>query len=124
MLEMWGTFSAMYVEQIQPEPLPMQSQPSILTTMASTTLVLPGDVISQSALPQSSKKALTLGPGLRHTPPSTITATAAGSLSNDPKKNALWVETNGGRVRPLPTHFHLLNLVLYAPIPSETPTKC
>ncbi|KAK3077714.1 hypothetical protein LTS18_009495, partial [Coniosporium uncinatum] len=65
--------------------------------MASSALVLPGDVISQTALPQSTKRALTLGPGLRHTPPSTIIATAAGSLSTDPKKNALWVETNGGR---------------------------
>ncbi|KAF2752342.1 exosome complex exonuclease RRP40 [Sporormia fimetaria CBS 119925] len=71
--------------------------------MASTTQVLlPGDTIPTSALPtpNNPKKPLTLGPGLRHIPPSTIVASIAGSLSTDNKKNAAWVEYNSGRYTP------------------------
>lgn len=69
-------------------------------TMAAE-IVLPGDEIPPSLLPvpQNSKKPLTLGPGLRHIPPSTITTTIAGSLNADSRKNAIWIERNGGRVR-------------------------
>ncbi|KAF1992236.1 exosome complex exonuclease-like protein Rrp40 [Aulographum hederae CBS 113979] len=67
--------------------------------MASTPVILPGDVVPAEHLP-STKKALTLGPGLRHTPPSTITATTAGALSVDSKKNAIWIEHNNGRYVP------------------------
>lgn len=68
----------------------------------TSTVVLPGDSIPQSSLPvpQNKKKALTLGPGLRHIPPSTITATIAGALVTDAKKNAAWIEHNSGRYQP------------------------
>ncbi|KAH7126885.1 hypothetical protein B0J11DRAFT_288865 [Dendryphion nanum] len=69
----------------------------------STTIVLPGDEIPSSALPKAhnEKKALKLGPGLRHTPPSTITTTVAGALVTDNKKNAAWIEYNSGRYLPV-----------------------
>jgi exosome complex component RRP40 len=67
---------------------------------ASTTILLPGDQIAKSALPSGTgkKKTLTLGPGLRHIPPDTVTATIAGALTTDNKKNAASVEYNTGRV--------------------------
>jgi exosome complex component RRP40 len=70
--------------------------------MVSSTILLPGDTLPASLLPEPihKKKALTLGPGLRHIPPSTITATIAGSLSTDNKKNAAWIEYNSGRYQP------------------------
>ncbi|KAF2476314.1 uncharacterized protein BDR25DRAFT_252237 [Lindgomyces ingoldianus] len=68
----------------------------------SSTVLLPGDSISPSALPkpQNRKKHLTLGPGLRHMPPNTIASTIAGLLVTDSKKNAAWVEYNSGRYLP------------------------
>lgn len=62
--------------------------------------VIPGDIIPTEDLPipSSASKALKLGPGLRHTPPSTISAVLAGPLCIEPKKNAIWVENNTGRV--------------------------
>ncbi|KAF6222990.1 hypothetical protein HO133_001041 [Letharia lupina] len=72
--------------------------------MAAQTLVLPGEVIPSDILPIPSNPslALKLGPGLRHTPPSTITSVLAGSLCIDQKKNAIWVENNSGRYIPQP----------------------
>lgn len=63
-------------------------------------VILPGETISPDILPIPSNPslALKLGPGLRHTPPSTITSVIAGSLCIDQKKNAIWVENNSGRV--------------------------
>lgn len=71
---------------------------------ATLNVVLPGDVISQNALPTGTgkKKTLTLGPGLRHIPPNTVTSTVAGTLVTDNRKNAALVEYNSGRVRPQP----------------------
>jgi exosome complex component RRP40 len=68
---------------------------------ASLTVVLPGDEIAKSALPTGTgkKKTLTLGPGLRHIPPDTVTATVAGALVTDNKKTAASIEYNTGRVR-------------------------
>jgi len=69
--------------------------------MATSILVMPGDQISADMLPDSNtSKTLTLGPGLRHLPPSTITASRAGELCTDGRKNALWVESTGGRYIP------------------------
>ncbi len=67
----------------------------------ATQVVLPGQDIPSDVLPTSSNSSLPLklGPGLRHIPPSTITPTIAGSLCVDNRKNAVWVESNGGRVR-------------------------
>jgi exosome complex component RRP40 len=67
---------------------------------ATTTILLPGDQVPANALPtpKNTKKALTLGPGLRHIPPNTITASIAGALATDNKKNAAWIEYNSGRV--------------------------
>lgn len=68
--------------------------------MTAPAVVLPGEVLPSSILPIPSnpKHALKLGPGLRHTPPATITSTLAGSLGIDSKKHAVWVEHNSGRV--------------------------
>jgi exosome complex component RRP40 len=68
----------------------------------TSTILLPGDSIPISSLPKPvhQKKALTLGPGLRHIPPSTIAASIAGALATDPKKNAAWIEYNSGRYQP------------------------
>ena len=68
--------------------------------MATQTLVLPGEEISADLLPTPSNPSipLKLGPGLRHTPPATITSTVAGTLCIDHRKNAIWVENNSGRV--------------------------
>lgn len=73
----------------------------IAVTMART-FVMPGEVLSEDVLPIPSKPsaALKLGPGLRHTPPSTVTTALAGPLCVDRKKNALWIENNSGRYIP------------------------
>ncbi|KAH0543736.1 hypothetical protein FGG08_001918 [Glutinoglossum americanum] len=70
--------------------------------MALSPLVLPGDPIPPGALPTSSNPSipLKLGPGLRHIPPDRIVPVVAGELCIDHKKNAVWVETNGGRYIP------------------------
>jgi exosome complex component RRP40 len=61
--------------------------------------VLPGDTVDASVIPAHKKLPLRLGPGLRHIPPSDIVPTVAGRLVTDQKKNSMWVEYNGGRVR-------------------------
>ncbi|KAK8204975.1 hypothetical protein IWZ01DRAFT_441224 [Phyllosticta capitalensis] len=65
-------------------------------------VVLPGEEIPEPLLPTSKNpdKPLRLGPGLRHTPPSTITSTVAGTLNVDNRKNGIWVEYNSGRYIP------------------------
>ena len=58
--------------------------------------LLPGDIIPQSSLPNvPTSKTLTLGPGLRHVPPSDIYVTTSGKLLTQTRKNASWVESNG-----------------------------
>ncbi|KAL8708114.1 MAG: hypothetical protein Q9220_006968 [cf. Caloplaca sp. 1 TL-2023] len=68
-----------------------------MTTIQS--LVMPGEILSEDVLPipSNAANALKLGPGLRLTPPSTITTTSSGPLCADRKKNAIWVENNTGR---------------------------
>ncbi|RDW77541.1 putative exosome complex exonuclease RRP40 [Coleophoma cylindrospora] len=68
--------------------------------MATETFVLPGDSLDPELLPSHPTLPLRLGPGLRHIPPSTITPTVAGQLCTDARKNAVWVEYNGGRYIP------------------------
>ncbi|KAK8201955.1 exosome non-catalytic core subunit rrp40 [Zalaria obscura] len=86
--------------------------------MASPTIVLPGQDLPPALLPNSStNKALTLGPGLRHIPPSSIITTVAGELCTDPRKNALWIENNGGRYLP-----HVGDLVVATVHHSSTDT--
>ncbi|MCJ1349753.1 exosome non-catalytic core subunit rrp40 [Peltigera leucophlebia] len=70
--------------------------------MPAASFVIPGDIIPTEDLPMPSNgsKPLKLGPGLRHTPPSTISAVLAGSLCIEPKKNAIWVENSTGRYIP------------------------
>ncbi|KAI5925708.1 hypothetical protein F4810DRAFT_27903 [Camillea tinctor] len=63
-------------------------------------IVLPGDQIDPSLIPSRPKKALKLGPGLRHIPPNELVPTVAGQLTTDHKKNSIWVEYNGGRYIP------------------------
>jgi exosome complex component RRP40 len=60
--------------------------------------VLPGEKLDAESLPSHPTLPLKLGPGLRHIPPNTITSTVAGQLCTDKRKNAIWVEFNGGRV--------------------------
>lgn len=67
--------------------------------MASDVLLMPGDEVASHALPKNNKKPLVLGPGLRHALPSSVQAVTAGTLAADPRKNAIWIDHNGGRVR-------------------------
>lgn len=66
--------------------------------MATAVYVLPGDVVPSELLPSHPNLPVKLGPGLRLIPPESITSTVAGQLCSDTKKNAIWVEHNGGRV--------------------------
>jgi exosome complex component RRP40 len=66
--------------------------------MEETQFVLPGDAIDPGRIPSHKTKALRLGPGLQHIPPSEIVPTVAGQLVTDRRKNSLWVEYGGGRV--------------------------
>ncbi|KAH6677720.1 hypothetical protein B0J14DRAFT_475963 [Halenospora varia] len=68
--------------------------------MAATMFVLPGQELDPSSLPSHPTLPLKLGPGLRHIPPNTITPTVAGQLCTNKRKNAVWVEFNGGRYVP------------------------
>jgi Exosome complex exonuclease Rrp40 N-terminal domain len=77
--------------------------------MATETFVLPGETLDPTALPSHPKLPLKLGPGLRHIPPNTITPTVAGQLCTDKRKNAVWVEFNGSRVRPVSLRATLAN---------------
>ena len=89
--------------------------------MATTVnVVLPGDVIPQDALPTGTgkKKTLTLGPGLRHIPPNTVTTTVAGTLVTDNRKNAALVEYNSGRASGPHSHAKSQTNIYY----STTPT--
>jgi exosome complex component RRP40 len=63
------------------------------------SILLPGDPIPPSALP-TSKKALKIGPGLHHIHPSTLRASIPGTIATDNKKNAIWLEYEGGRYTP------------------------
>jgi exosome complex component RRP40 len=63
------------------------------------SILLPGDSIPPSSIP-SGKKALKLGPGIRHLAPSTLKASIAGTIATDHKKNAIWLEYEGGRYVP------------------------
>lgn len=66
----------------------------------AATFLLPGEQIPASQLPTSKKGTLTLGPHLRHIPPSTILTTTAGTLQTDHKKAAVWLEHDNGRYLP------------------------
>lgn len=66
----------------------------------SATILLPGEEVPSDQLPRSKKGTLTLGPGLRHIPPTSITATTLGQISVDNKKSAVWLESNNGRYQP------------------------
>ncbi|KAK5111886.1 hypothetical protein LTR62_004618 [Meristemomyces frigidus] len=68
--------------------------------MATSTILLPGQTVPVSGLPKTKKGTLTLGPGLYHTPPATITATTSGNLQTDPRKGALWLDHGHGRYLP------------------------
>ena len=68
--------------------------------MKEHAIALPGDYMTAESLKRSANPSavLKLGPGLRHIPPETISPTVAGEICIDGKKNAIWVEGNGGRV--------------------------
>ncbi|EPQ66912.1 Bgt-5282 [Blumeria graminis f. sp. tritici] len=68
--------------------------------MATQLFVLPGDTIDPKILPAHPNLPLKIGPGLRHTPPNTISPTVAGKLCTDQRKNAVWVEYSGRRYIP------------------------
>jgi len=83
--------------------------------------VLPGDEIPASRVPTHPKRPLKLGPGVRHVPPSELRPTVAGLLVTDQKKNTLWVEYNGGRVRTPGTLLHYSILSLTNPASKYVP---
>jgi exosome complex component RRP40 len=84
--------------------------------MATETFVLPGDELDAASLPSHPTLPIKLGPGLRHTPPNTITSVVAGRLCTDSRKNAVWVEYNGGRVRKMTLcSWILLRYIQYIP---------
>lgn len=70
--------------------------------MAASQVLLPGEEISADQLLKSKKGTLTLGPGLRHLPPSTIATTTTGLLAVDHRKAAAWLESgrSGGYYQP------------------------
>ncbi|EMC98176.1 hypothetical protein BAUCODRAFT_67161 [Baudoinia panamericana UAMH 10762] len=67
--------------------------------MAAVSLI-PGEEVPSDRLPKAKKGTLTLGPGLRHILPSTISATTPGVLQVDHKKAAVWLEYPNGRYQP------------------------
>lgn len=78
-----------------------------------TQIVLPGDDVDPTQLlpprPAGTDKKsknpppLRLGPGLRLLLPSgEVVPTVSGELVADKRKNLLWIESEGGRVRPTP----------------------
>lgn len=71
-------------------------------TMAPTsTMLMPGHVVPEAYTARTkSSKSLALGPGLSHTPPSSIIATRAGELCMDKAGRTLWIESSGGRYLP------------------------
>ncbi|KAL8351390.1 hypothetical protein RB598_006262 [Gaeumannomyces tritici] len=69
-------------------------------TSSPRPFVLPGEALPPAQIPTHPKRALRLGPGLRHIPPSSIVPTVAGQVVADGKKTAVWVEYNGGRYVP------------------------
>ncbi|EMR66635.1 hypothetical protein MGN70_013102 [Eutypa lata] len=71
-----------------------------MATETQRPFVLPGESIDHTHIPSHPKKALRLGPGLRHIPPNELVPTVAGQLVTDPKKNSIWVEYHGGRYIP------------------------
>ncbi|TVY52399.1 Exosome complex component RRP40 [Lachnellula cervina] len=95
--------------------------------MAIERFVLPGEELDPESLPSHPKLPLKLGPGLRHIPPNTITPTVAGQLCTDKKKNAVWVEFNGGRYTPTAGDLVIATIqkgsadVYYASISDYTP---
>jgi hypothetical protein len=81
------------------EHLTTPSSPfSTVMAVSMERFVLPGETLDAESLPSHPTLPLKLGPGVRHIPPNTITPTVAGQLCTDKRKNAVWVEFNGGRV--------------------------
>ena len=69
----------------------------------SPSILLPGEQLAALDLPTPKKNgALTIGPGLKHTPPMIITATTSGTLHIDHKKAAVCLEHSHGRYLPAP----------------------
>lgn len=73
--------------------------------MSFGSVLLPGEDIPSQLLPRNEKKPLVLGPGLRHAPPGAVKATIAGAVAADRRKNAVWIEHDGGRVLKLDLNF-------------------
>ncbi|KAL2161377.1 hypothetical protein VTH06DRAFT_8600 [Thermothelomyces fergusii] len=78
---------------------------------AERPVVLPGDTIDPSLIPSDPKKALRLGPGLRHVPPTDIVPTVAGRLMTNPVKNSMWIEYNSNRYIPAPNDLVIAQVV-------------
>ena len=71
--------------------------------------VLPGDELPLPLplpVPGSKNTAIKIGPGLAHIPPDAVVPVTAGELNVDKKKQMIWVEGDGKRVKknsPLPS---------------------
>lgn len=64
-------------------------------------VLLPGSIIPPTSFPNpSSTKPLAIGPGLRPIATDEVQSNIAGTLTSDPRKNALWIEQTGGRYLP------------------------
>ncbi|KAI9671604.1 MAG: exosome non-catalytic core subunit rrp40 [Trizodia sp. TS-e1964] len=72
--------------------------------MNAPSFIFPGESIANSLLPLPANPStpLKLGPGMRLLPPATITATVAGVVCIDARKNAVWTDHNSGRYTPTP----------------------
>lgn len=73
--------------------------------MSFVDILLPGDSIDATKLSfqAGSKKTLTLGPGVRFTPPAALHATTAGTLHTDSRKHALWLDPVSPNARYVPS---------------------
>ncbi|KAI2627216.1 hypothetical protein GGS21DRAFT_258743 [Xylaria nigripes] len=72
-----------------------------MAAQSERIVVLPGDEIAQNLIPSHPKRALKLGPGLRHVHTNELIPTLAGQLATDRRKNSIWVESNGGKYKPV-----------------------
>lgn len=93
-----------------------------MATETQRPFVLPGESIDHTHIPSHPKKALRLGPGLRHIPPNELVPTVAGQLVTDPKKNSIWVEYHGGRVCLNVIYPLTIPLLASSPAPHNTNT--
>ena len=89
--------------------------------------VLPGDELPLPLplpVPGSKNTAIKIGPGLAHIPPDAVVPVTAGELNVDKKKQMIWVEADGKRVKKkLTTPIQQLFFLSYPSPREETEGK-